>query len=108
MMIRYLAIVASIVAVGLTASAAQQPPSSPRFATPTPMPPLFFREEWKQTRPLDASTNFQPGGAVPPEAVTNGTPELKISDPFAKQVPEYLKTPPPGSRPSDWGGPSCI
>lgn len=72
------------------------------------MPPLFFREAWKQTRPLDASTNFQPEGAVTAAAVTNASLELKIYDPFAKQIPQYLKNPPPGSRTSDWGGPSCI
>jgi hypothetical protein len=31
-----------------------------KFATPTPPAPLFFREDWRQPSPFDASTNFEP------------------------------------------------
>ena len=70
--------------------------------------PLFFREPWKQSRPMDASTNFRPEGGVTTAAVTNPSLELKIYDPLAANVPAYLKNPPPGSIPVDWHGPSCV
>lgn len=89
---------------------AQQPGAAqePKFLTPTPMAPLFFRETWRQTRPFDASTGFRPEAAVTSAAVTNPALELRLYDPLAKNIPEYLKNPPPGSGPVDWGGPSCI
>ena len=70
--------------------------------------PLFFREPWRQSRPMDASTNFRPEGGVTTAAVTNPALELKIYDPLAKNVASYKATPPTGSIPVDWDGPSCI
>jgi hypothetical protein len=97
-------------ASGVTGRAAQQSPaaSAPKFATPVPVPPLFFREEWRQTTPFDASSNFEPEGGVTAKAVTNPNLELRLYDPRAAEIPRYLKNPPPGSIARDWGGPSCI
>ena len=92
----------------VTAGPAQEPTSTPKFAVPTPLPPLFFREEWRQTTPFDASSNFEPERAVTPAAVMNKNLELKLYHPLAKEIPRYLKNPPPGSIPRDWGGPTCI
>ena len=80
----------------------------PNFLTPTPPVPLFFREPFRQSAPMDASTNFRPEGGVTPAAVTNAQLELKIYDPLAANVPAYLKNPPAGSIPVDWHGPSCM
>jgi hypothetical protein len=85
-----------------------QAPAPPKFAAPTPMAGLFFREPWRQSQPMDASTNFRPEGGVTTAAVTNPMLELKIYDPNAKSVAAYKATPPPGSAVVDWGGPSCI
>ena len=93
-------IVAWIVAgVGsaLAAVAAQQPPPQPA-ARPV-YPPLFFREVWKQT-------GAEHG--VNQDVLTSPNLELRLYDPSAKNIPAYAQNPPPGSRPSDWGGPSCI
>ena len=89
-------------------TAAQQPVAGPKFATPVPVPPLFFREGWRQTAAFDASTNFEPERAVTPAAVTNPSLELRLYDPRAHEIPGYLKNPPPGSIARDWGGPTCI
>jgi hypothetical protein len=99
--------VAFAVAIGV---AAQQPPpaATPKFATPTPKPPLFFREEWRQTTPFDASTNFEPERGVTLKAVTNANLELKVYDPRAADIPRNLKNPPPGSIARDWSGPFCV
>ena len=56
---------------------------APNFAKPTPMAPLFFREPWRQSQPMDASTNFRPEGGVTPAAVTNAQLEMKVYDPMA-------------------------
>lgn len=102
------------VVVALTSAAASrvsvqaQQTQAPRFLPTTPPPPLFFREPWRQTRPLDASTGFRPEAGVTPVAVTNPQLELRLYDPGAKNVPAYVKEPPPGSGPVDWTGPSCI
>ena len=78
-------------------------------AAPPGLPPLFFREEWKQIdRPANAPADFVPEGGVTPAAVTNANLELRLYDPNAKSVPAYLKQPPTGSIARDWGGPSCI
>jgi len=97
-------------ALGVLTAAAQQPPAgtAPKFATPTPPPPLFFREEWRQTTPFDASTNYEPERGVTPQAVTTANLELKLYDPRAADVPRNLKSPPPGSIARDWSGPSCV
>jgi hypothetical protein len=81
---------------------------APQFLTPTSMPPLFFRESWRQSRPFDASTGFRPEAGVTAAAVTNPQLELRLYDPNAKSIAAYLKNPPPGSIPVDWDGPSCI
>ena len=73
------------------------------------LPPLFFREGWRQRdRPPDAAADFVPEGGVTAAAVTNPDLELRLYDPNAKSVPGYLKQPPNGSIARDWGGPSCI
>jgi hypothetical protein len=105
---------AIIAAIGLAAiSVAAQTPQGtpqygPRWATPTPRLPLFFRESWRQPGALDASTDFDAAFPITREAVTNPDLELKIFDPNAKLIPEYRKTPPPGSLPRDWIGSSCV
>jgi hypothetical protein len=73
------------------------------------LPPLFFREGWRQMeRPPNAGVDFVPEGGVTPAAVTNADLELRLYDPNAKSVPLFLKQPPTGSIDRDWGGPSCI
>jgi hypothetical protein len=87
---------------------AAQQTAAPKYLPVTPMAPLFFREPWRQSRPMDASTAFRPEAGITPAAVTNADLELHLYDPGAKNVPAYLKNPPPGSMPVDWDGPSCI
>jgi hypothetical protein len=105
-----LVVTALLGAAGLPGPAAQQPQPAPgpKFAAPVPLPPLFFREPWRQTTPFDASTNFEPERAVTPAAVTNSQLELRLYDPRAGDIPRNLKAPPTGSIARDWGGPSCI
>ena len=79
-----------------------------KFATPTPPAPLFFREDWRQPSPFDASTNFEPERPVTQAAVTNADLELHLYDPHAKEIAGFARTPPTDSRARDWGGPSCI
>ena len=79
-----------------------------KFATPAPPAPLFFREDWRQSSPFDASTNFEPERPVTQAAVTNPDLELRLYDPHAKEIAGFVKTPPTDSRARDWGGPSCI
>src|SRR5687768_5084592 len=90
-------IVPALVIAGTGFVAAQGTGAPPQFATPTPVPPLFFREPWRQTAAFDASTAFQPERGVTPAAVTNPSLELRLYDPAAKSVPAYLKSPPTGS-----------
>jgi hypothetical protein len=103
---------ALMAAVVTNAMLAQQPAQSAvgRGAAPYPqLPPLFFREEWKQIdRPANAPADFVPEAGVTSSAVTNASLELRLHDPNAKSVPAYLKQPPVGSIPRDWTGPSCI
>jgi hypothetical protein len=83
--------------------AAQQAAAAPG------LPPLFFREAWRQVdRPPTAGADFVPEAGVTPSAVTNPDLELHLYDPNAKSVPAYLKQPPTGSIARDWTGPSCI
>ena len=73
------------------------------------LPPLFFREGWRQMeRPPNAGADFVPEGGVTAAAVANSDLELRLYDPNAKSVPAFLKQPPTGSTARDWGGPSCI
>ena len=83
-------------------------PDTVKFAVPMPPAPLFFREDWRQSTPFDASTNFEPERPVTQAAVTNPDLELRLYDPHARQIPAFLKAPPADSRARDWGGPSCI
>ncbi len=99
---------AAVAGGGVRTGVSAQAPAAPQFATPTTLAPLFFREPWRQSAPMDASTNFRPEGGVTTAAVTNAALELKIYDPLAASVPAYLKNPPPGSIPVDWHGPSCV
>jgi len=91
-----------------TTDARQAAPATPQFATSAPVPPLFFREPWRQTGRMDASTGFQPAGGITPAAVTNANLEMKVYDPAAGRVREFAKSPPSGSRAGDWGGTSCV
>src|SRR5262245_19859008 len=86
--------------------ASPQPPQ-PGAAPPT-LPPLFFKEEWRQLNfPANAAADLVLEGGVTPAAVTNTTLELKIYDPNAASVAAYREKPPTRSRTGDWGGPSC-
>ena len=86
-----------------------QQPAPPAAAPATQLPPLFFREEWRQIeRPADAPADFVPERGVTPAAVTSPDLELRLYDPNAASIPLYLKQPPTGSIPRDWSGPSCI
>ncbi|MBI4519285.1 MAG: hypothetical protein HY701_00490 [Gemmatimonadetes bacterium] len=106
------ALVSGIVCVVATQQPARQgdtgQPPGPRFAAPTPRLPLIFREEWRQPGAFDAGSDFDPSFPVTPKAVTHSDLELKIYDPNAPRIPEYRKTPPPGSIPRDWIGTSCV
>ena len=79
-----------------------------KFATPVPPAPLFFREEWRQTSPFDATTNFEPERPLTPAALTHPDLELHLHDPHAREIPGFLKAPPADTRARDWGGPSCV
>src|SRR5690349_3876381 len=95
----------AVLALVAAASNAQQRPAA---AAPL-LPPLFFKEEWRQrARPADAGPDFIPEGGVTAAAVTNASLELKLYDPDAASIPGYLATPPPRTVARDWGGPSCI
>ena len=80
---------------------AQQPPPG--------LPPLFFREEWRQRdRPADAPADFVPERGVTPAAVTSPGLELKLYDPNARSIPAYLQAAAAGSIARDWSGPACM
>src|SRR6185436_4499680 len=91
---------------------AQQPaqPAAGRGAAPAPtLPPLFFREDWRQIdRPPNAPADFVPERGVTTAAVTNPNLELRLYDPNEKSVGAYAKQPPTGSIVRDWSGPACI
>ena len=102
----------SIVFAFTSALFAQQPapPGAARGAAPAPtLPPLFFREEWRQIhRPPNAAADFVPERGVTPSAVMNPNLELHLYDPNEKSVAAYAKQPPTGSIGRDWSGPACI
>jgi hypothetical protein len=79
-----------------------------QFASPVLPAPLFFREAWRQSSPFDASTNYQPERPITQAAVTNADLELRLYDPHAREVANFVKAPPTDSRARDWSGPSCI
>ena len=96
-------------ALFVAAATAQQRPATPAAAAPPALPPLFFKEEWRQrARPADAGADFVPEAGVTTAAVTNPALELKLYDPDAASIPRYLANPPPRSVARDWDGPSCI
>jgi len=72
-----------------------------KFATPAPPAPLFFREEWRQSSPFDATTNFEPERPVTQAAVTSSELELRLYDPHAKEIAGFARTPPADSRARD-------
>lgn len=98
------AVAALIVASGF---ASAQPAGSD--ATPSGLPPLFLKEEWRQrTAPSGAPADFVLEAGVTPAAVTNAALEIKLYDPNASSVAGYRDRPPPRSRVGDWDGPSCV
>jgi hypothetical protein len=101
----------SLLALSLACAeaAAQQPPAAPGAAAPPRLPPLFFRETWRQrTAPPNAPADFVPETGVDAAAVTNASLELKLYDPNADRIADYLQRPPPRSVARDWSGPSCV
>jgi hypothetical protein len=100
--------IGGVIVLAVTAIGAQPRPPAAATATPT-LPPLFFKEEWRQrSSPADAGPDFVPEGGVTPAAVTNSALELKLYDPDAANVAAYLVNPPPRSIARDWSGPSCV
>ena len=81
----------SLIAIAFTASLLAQQPAAGRGAAPAPtLPPLFFREEWRQIdRPPNAPADFVPERGVTTAAVTNSSLELRLYDPNAKSVEAY-------------------
>ena len=88
-------------------TAPRQAPA-PKWAKPTPVIPLFFREGWRQVTPIDESSGFDTERPLTTAAVTNPNLELKIYDPLAKELPELQKNPPRGSIPRDFSGSTCV
>jgi len=111
-----LAALAAALVIEAGLAPAQQPPAaqpgaaSPAAQTAPPsLPPLFFKEEWRQrARPSDAPADFVLEGGVTSAAVTNAALELKLYDPNAASVAAYRDKPPARSNPRDWGGASCV
>jgi hypothetical protein len=95
----WLAAVAAVMTAGVSAQ---------QFLTPTPPLPLFFREAWRQTGALDATTEFRPQHPVTTRDVGNPDLELTIHDPGAGNVAGYARTPPARSLARDWRGPTCV
>jgi hypothetical protein len=89
-------------------STAPRAPAPPKWAKPTPVIPLFFRETWRQVTPIDESSGFDTERPLTTAAVTNPNLELKIYDPLAKELPELFKSPPRGSIPRDFSGTTCL
>jgi hypothetical protein len=97
-----------VTGAGLIAAQRQEPAAPVTFASPVLPAPLFFREEWRQSSPFDASTNYEPERPITQAAVTYPNLELHLYDPHAREIAGFLKTPPTDTRARDWGGPSCI
>jgi hypothetical protein len=90
-----------------TAGTALAQPS--QAATAPSLPPLFFKEEWRQREfPPNAAPDLVLEGGITPAAVSNPALELHVYDPNAASVAAYRDTPPPHTRAGDWGGTSCI
>jgi len=78
-------------------------------AAPPSLPPLFFKEEWRQRMaPPGAPADFVLEAGLTPAALTNARLELSVYDPNATSIPQYRDQPPPRSRVGDWGGTSCV
>ena len=102
-----LVVLAALAALASAASA--QAPTASRGAAPPSLPPLFFKEEWRQrARPPDAGADFVPEQGVTQAAVTNPALELKLYDPNAQSIGAYLAKPPERTIARDWSGPSCV
>jgi hypothetical protein len=108
MPIRRSTLLASLLATAMVAgSASAQPPQA--GAAPASLPPLFFREEWRQRDfPANAAPDLVLEGGVTPAAVANPALELHVYDPNAGSVAAYRDTPPPRTRVGDWRGTSCV
>jgi len=99
------AVAALVIASSFAAAQAQ----TESGATPQGLPPLFFKEEWRQrTPPPDAAPDFVLEAGVSPAALTNAALELNVYDPNAASVARYRDQPPTRSRVGDWGGTSCV
>jgi hypothetical protein len=73
------------------------------------LPPLFFSETWRQREPGPGDgPDFVAEAGVTEAAVRNAELELKVYDPNAARVPEYLRDPPTRSAPRDWTGSACV
>jgi hypothetical protein len=94
--------------VSVSVAYARPQAAAVQLAPPTPPIPLFFREEWRQTGPFDASSGFRPQHPVTAKAVTNPNLELRVYDPASGRIAEFAKNPPPNSSAVDWRGPSCV
>ena len=102
-----LAALAAALVIEAGLAPAQPPPAAQ--AAPPSLPPLFFKEEWRQrARPSDAPADFVLEGGVTSAAVTNAALELRLYDPNAASVAAYRDKPPARSNPRDWGGASCV
>src|SRR5881392_4171048 len=83
-----LAALAAALVIEAGLAPAQPPPAAQ--AAPPSLPPLFFKEEWRQrARPSDAPADFVLEGGV-------------------TSVAAYRDKPPARSNPRDWGGASCV
>jgi hypothetical protein len=92
-------------AFALAAGVASAQPTQP----PPTLPPLFFKEEWRQRdAPRAAAADAVLESGVTPAAVGNPALELTVYDPNAARVPAYREQPPVRSNPRDWSGASCV
>jgi hypothetical protein len=93
----------------LTVLAAGAAPAQAPAGAAAGLPPLLFREEWRQRpTPPDAPADFVAEQGVTAAAVTNADLELSLYDPNAASVTAYRASPPPRSIARDWSGPTCI
>lgn len=97
----------AVAGAGWDAAAQQVANTAPQFLTPSPGPPLFFREAWKQTGALEAP-EFRPQHPVTQAAVTTATLQLTVHDPGAANITAHAQKAPARSLPRDWRGPTCV
>jgi len=104
----------AIACIGLTQiwaseiQAQQAQASQVQLLTPSPIVPVFFREDWRQTGPFNVGSGFRPQHPVTGSAVSNPNLELRIYDPAVARITEFVKNPPPNSSAADWRGPTCV